>query len=188
MLLIDASSLFRCEKESVKNAKCIPANTFQSPQGVLASFYNITWVFGTAGIQGSEKLLVFADTDKQRDALLSLFYLAGHKTLKRWNASKADLQHILGKGKGQKRNIVRSKYYIANMRDDYLVLPNEIEFLKNHGWVLSAEEPLNTQPTIIFGKKPLDTLAKFTRLLIQKNEKKLLKILIHPPNKQSQIK
>jgi len=188
MILVDASSLSRCQKESVKTAKCLPSNTFQSDLGVLASFYDITWVFGTAGLQGSEELLVFADTEKQRDALLGLLYLAGHKKLWRWNAKKSELQNVLGLGKGQRRGIIRSKYYIASMRDESLVLPHELEPLKKQGWVLSAENINKTQQTIIIGKKPLDALALFTRLFMQKTEKQLLKIFIYSPIKKLSAK
>jgi len=185
MVLIDASNLLRCQKESVKKAKCIPANTFQSSQGVLASFYNITWVFGTAGIQGSEEVLVFADTEKQRDALLGLFYLAGHKTLNRWNSTKADLQELLGKGKGQKRGIIRSEYYTAIMRDKFLILPNELEALSSKGWRISSKDNTDIKQTIVTGKNPLDALARFVRLFMQKTNKKLLKVLIHLPTKNT---
>lgn len=185
MILIDASNLLRCEKESVKQAKCIPANTFQSPKGVLASFYNISWVFGTAGIQGTEELLVFADTDKQRDAVIGIFYLSGHKTLKRWNSSKTELQRLLGKGKGHKRGITRSKYFIATMRDEYLVLINELKALKKQGWRLSSKDKIDSNQIIVTGKKPLDAIARFTRLFMQKTEKQLLKIIIHLPIKNS---
>ena len=184
MLLIDASSLSQCQKDSVIGAKCLPANTFQSKKGVLASFYNIAWVFGTANIQGDEKLLVFADTEKQRDAVLGLFFLAGHKHLWRWKAKKSDLQKLLGKGVGQKRSIIRGKYYIAKMRDENLVLPKELDTLKHQGWILSNENTLKAQRTIVFGEKPLKALARFTRLLIQKTEKQYLKILIHSPDQK----
>ncbi len=184
MVLLDASNLSSCQKESVKMAKCLPANTFQSPKGVLASFYDITWVFGTTNLQGNERILVFADTEKQRDALLALLFLSGHENLWRWNAKKDDLKNILGKGSGQGRGIIRSKYYIAKMRDEYLVLPQELEALKNQGWNISNQSSLTAIKTIIIGIKPLDALARFTQLFMQKTEKHLLKILIHPPQEK----
>ncbi len=184
MVLLDASNLSSCQKESVKMAKCLPANTFQSPKGVLASFYDITWVFGTTNLQGNERILVFADTEKQRDALLALLFLSGHENLWRWNAKKADLKNILGKGSGQGRGIIRSKYYVANMRDEYLILPQELETLKNQDWITSKENKLEANKTIVFGKKPLGALARFTQLFMQKTEKHLLKILIHSPKEK----
>ncbi|MEH6458051.1 MAG: hypothetical protein V7749_17105 [Cocleimonas sp.] len=185
IILVDASNLFDCQKESVIGAKCIPANTFQSEKGELASFYHTTWVLGTAGIQGSEELLVFADNDNNRDALLGLLYLAGQKKLWRWNDKKSDLQELLGQEQGQTRSIVRSKYYTAKMRDKHLVLPKELEPLMKQGWRLSAEDKLSRKQTIVTDKLPLETLARFTRLFLLKTKNQMLKILIHSPIKES---
>jgi len=177
-ILLDASTLSNCQTESVKTAKCLPAETFQSDQNILASFYDITWVFGTAGLEGNEKLLVFADKAEQRDALIALLYLAGHSKVWRWSDSKSSLQNQLGKAKGQNRGIIRSKYYTAKMRDKNLVLRSEINKLRQKGWILSKENKRQDNPIIVYGKNPLDSLAKFTQLFINKTENEKLKILI----------
>ena len=186
MILIDASNISICQKESVKTAKCIPIKTFQSEQGELASFYHITWVLGTSGIKGSEELLVFADDDIQRDALVSLLYLAGQKKVWRWKNSKSDLQKLLGQGKGQARGIIRSKYYTARMRDKYLVLPKELELLKKQEWQITTDDKLSSNKTVIIGNQPLESLARFTRLLMKKTKTQMIKILIHSPTKLPQ--
>ena len=181
LVLVDASMLASCKSSSVIKAKCLPADTFQSKKDTLASFYDITWAFGTAGLNGSEELLIFADTENQRDALLGILYLAGHNKLWRWNAKKLKLQKLLGKSAGQTRGIIRSKIYTANMRDDRLVLPQELIALTKRGWKLSEIDTKNQiSKQIIISKKPLDAIARFIRLQINKKEEQTLKVMIDP--------
>lgn len=179
LILLDASSLTSCQAESVKMAKCLPSETFQSDKNILASFYHIAWVLGTSGLQGNEEVLVFADNEDQRDALISILYLAGQKKIWRWNANKSDLIKRFGKAKGQTRGIIRSHYYTVKMRHNTLVLMSEIESLKQQGWVLSNKDQSLHKPTIVAGKNPLDSLARFTQFFMSKTENHQLKILIH---------
>ena len=57
-LVVDTRTLSVCQKRSIASAHCLPANDLLGPDGKLASFADIFWALGTAGISGHETILV----------------------------------------------------------------------------------------------------------------------------------
>ncbi len=167
MVLVDARELAECQGSSVTGARCLPAQTFQSAQGELASFRDITWVFGTADLQHSDEVLVFADDSYQRDAVIGLLYLAGHQQLWRWPGSTKELQKVLGPSAGQTRALTRSSLYQGVMRDHFIVIEDELEGYQQTGWYLvgtDVDQTQKTQALIAAAGTPLALIALFAQL------------------------
>lgn len=182
MVLLDARNLKTCQAISVAGAKCLPANTFHSKQGDLASFYDIGWVFGTANLKETDDVLVFADQPQDRNALAGLLFLAGHHKVSYWSGKVSELQHLLGKAGGQSRGILRTRIYQGIMRDHYIVFPNEFEKLKKNGWQLALNSDfqagikLTDKKLLIAGISPIQNIATFAQLQAKGQNQLLLSI------------
>jgi len=182
MVLLDARNLKVCQTISVTGAKCLPANTFHSKQGNLASFYDIGWAFGTANLKETDDVLVFADQPQDRNALAGLLFLAGHHKVSYWSGKVSKLQNLLGSAGGQSRGILRTRIYQGIMRDHYIVSPNEFEKLKQNGWQLTLNSDfqagikLTNKKLLIAGTSPIQNIATFAQLQAKGQNQLLLSI------------
>jgi hypothetical protein len=182
MVLLDARNLKACLTSSVAGAKCLPANTFHSKKGDLASFYDIGWAFGTANLKETADVLVFADEPQDRYALSGLLFLAGHHKVSYWSGKISELQKLLGSAAGWSRGILRTNIYRGIMRDNYIALPNEIEAFQNNGWQIALTSKLNpglklkNKKLLIAGISPITNIATFAQLLAEGHYQLLLSL------------
>lgn len=179
MVLVDARSLKSCQSLSVKGAKCLPANTFYSPKGQLASFGDIRWALGTANLKESDNILVFAEKPQDRYFLAGLLFLAGQQKVSYWSGTISELQDLLGKASGQSRGILRTHIYSGIMRDHFAVLANEVKALKESGWQLSTTTKIKLnkiKKLIIMGRSPIKNLSTFAKLHAEGNHQLLVSI------------
>jgi hypothetical protein len=181
-VLVDARNLKSCQASSVTGAKCLPADTFHSKKGDLASFYDIGWAFGTANLKETDDVLVFADEPQDRNALAGLLFLAGHHKVAYWSGKVSELQKLVGSAAGQSRGILRTHIYLGIMRDNYIALSNEIESLKKKGWQVILESnlkpgfKLKNKKLLIAGKSPIKNIATFAQLQAEGKHQLLLSI------------
>jgi len=182
-VLLDAREFKTCQASSVTGAICLPTNTFHSPQGNLASFYNIAWAFSTAGLEDTDDVLIFSDKDQDRMALSGILFLSGQHKVSYWSGKVSELQKLLGESSGKSRGVIRSHIYRGTMRDNYLVLPDEIKKLQKLRWrvvgadKLSSELSLKERKLIISGKQhPIKNIAKFAELNAKGKHQLLLSI------------
>lgn len=186
VVLLDARDLKICQTSSVKDAKCLPANTFHSQKGQLASFYDIGWALGTADLKETDHVLVFADKPQDRNLLAGLLLLAGQHKISTWLGKASDLQKIFGKGAGNNRGILRTHIYSGVMRDNYIAQANEIKILQKRGWRLISESIVNSsnktiqkpidEKLIVSGSSPLKNIATFAQLQAEGQHQILLSI------------
>ena len=179
MVLLDARDLKACQTFSVKGANCLPAKTFHSKSGQLASFNDIRWALGTASLKETDNVLIFADKNEDRDLLAGLLFLAGQHKITYWNWKMSELQNLLGKASGQSRGILRTHIYSGIMRDSYIALPNEIGALQNSGWQLATTSALklnNEMKLLITGSPPIKNLSTFTKLYAEGQHQLLVSI------------
>lgn len=136
--VIDSRPLADCKRASLPGARCLPAEEFLDSRQQLPSERNILWLLGTAGLDGSESVLVVGQDATARDFVAGLLYLAGQKSVRVLTGPLPRLA-----GGGQERGMVRSAVWTAAMRD--------------HLWVLGADI-LRTRPALIdarqAGSKP----------------------------------
>ena len=140
--VIDSRPLADCRRASLAGARCLPAEDFLGPQRRLPSERDILWLLGTAGLAGSETVLVIGQDATARDFVAGLLYLAGQKSVR---ILTGPLPRLAGSAiGGQERGMVRSTVWTAPMRD--------------HLWVLGADI-LREKPTLVDAREPGQKLA-----------------------------
>lgn len=132
--VVDARAAARCAAASLPGARCIPAAELLGPHRRLASFRDILWLLGTAGLSGEEHVVVAGDPGAERDFLAGVLYLAGQR---RVSVLTRPLAGQSGLAPGQGRGAVRSVVYQAPMRDALLVLKAELAALADP-WLLDG--------------------------------------------------
>ena len=126
--VVDARAQAACMKSSLRGAHCLPAADFLGPHGRLASFRQIYWLLGTAGLSGREHVLVVGDDPTERDFVAGMLYLcgqAGVSILKPRISEGAGLRHA-SIGPGVPRAMTRNPIYQAQLRGDDVVLGSEL--------------------------------------------------------------
>jgi thiosulfate/3-mercaptopyruvate sulfurtransferase len=78
-IVVDARPLRDCEKRTITGAHCLPALDLLGPHGRLISFRNILWRLGSAGLSGSEEVVVVGDRPEVREFVGGVLYLAGQR-------------------------------------------------------------------------------------------------------------
>lgn len=77
-VVVDSRPAERCAAASIAGARCLPAEEIVGPHGRLASFRDILWFLGTAGLTGDGHVAVTGD-GVARDFLAGVLYLAGQE-------------------------------------------------------------------------------------------------------------
>lgn len=78
-VVVDARPLRACEKQTIAGAYCLPAVDLLGPHGRLISFRNIFWRLGSAGLSGSEAVIVASDRPEVREFVAGVLYLSGQR-------------------------------------------------------------------------------------------------------------
>ena len=126
--VVDVRARRACVERSIRGAHCLPAADFLGPHGRLASFRQIFWLLGTAGLSGREHVLVVGDDPTERDFVAGMLYLCGQA---RVSVLKAPIAEGAGwpaaqLGPGTPRAMTRNPVYQAAVRDDDLVLRSDL--------------------------------------------------------------
>lgn len=126
-IVVDSRPLADCKRAALPNTCCLPADDFLGPHRRMPSERDILWLLGTAGLDGSEKVLVVGQDAMARDFLAGLLYLAGQRRVR---VLQEPVPRILSgrsdAAPGQDRGIVRSAVYAAPMRAERMVLKHEL--------------------------------------------------------------
>ena len=126
-VVIDSRPLADCKQATLPNARCLPADGFLGPHRSLPSERDILWLLGTAGLDGSEAVLVVGQDAVTRDFLAGLLYLAGQRQVR---VLTEPLTHVLAgrsdAAPGQERGIIRTAVFTAPMRAERVVLKQEL--------------------------------------------------------------
>jgi len=127
-VVIDSRPLADCRQATLPNARCLPAEDFLGPQRSLPSERDILWLLGTAGLDGSEAVLVVGQDAMARDFAAGLLYLVGQRQVR---VLREPLARILSgrsdAAPGQQRGMIRTAVFAAPMRAEHLVLQQELQ-------------------------------------------------------------
>jgi thiosulfate/3-mercaptopyruvate sulfurtransferase len=133
--VVDARALDACTTRSLPGARCLPAIDVLGPHGRLAAISDVLWLLGTAGLDGSEHVLVAGDDAVERDFIAGLLYLAGQSRVSVLTEPISRL--TAGEGakwdSGAERSNTREKVYQAPVRDGLIVLRNDLAALLSEG-------------------------------------------------------
>lgn len=134
-IVLDVRALDDCRKRSLAGARCLPANDFLGPHRRLPSPRDLLWLLGTAGLNGKEAVLVVGQDATARDFVAGLLYVAGQRHVQ---ALSEPITRALESGAasepGRERGMVREVVFEMPMRDEVLVLRDEITAM--HPWPL----------------------------------------------------
>ena len=126
--VVDARTQAACMKSSLREAHCLPAADFLGPHGRLASFGQIYWLLGTAGLSGREHVLVVGDDPTERDFVAGMLYLCGQASVSILKLRISDGARLPREqvGRGVPRAMTRNPIYQAQVRGGDIVLRSEL--------------------------------------------------------------
>ncbi len=126
--VVDARAEDACLRYTVRGAHCLPAAGFLGPHGRLASFREIYWLLGTAGLSEQAHVLVVGDDPTERDFVAGMLYLCGQRKVSILTipiARGAGLEQAqMGQGTG--RGMTRNPIYLGVVREGRIVLRDEL--------------------------------------------------------------
>ncbi len=126
--VIDTRPLTNCQAASLPGARCLPPSEFLGPHGELPNERDLLWLLGTAGLDGSERVVVAGDSAGAREFVAGLLYLAGQREVRILDTALTPLiASRSGAAPGQMRALFRAVIFTAPMRDHlWIVRPHEI--------------------------------------------------------------
>ncbi len=157
-VVIDTRPLAECRRASLPGARCLPAGEFVGPRGQLPHERDLLWLFGTAGLEGSEKVLVVGTDAAARDSVAGLLYLAGQKAVHVLAAPPEAMTEP-----GMERGMMRAAVWTAPLRDELWVLGTDI--LRGHPALADARgaaPPSGARAVVVAPDAP-GALARFTQ-------------------------
>ncbi|MCC7327783.1 MAG: rhodanese-like domain-containing protein [Burkholderiales bacterium] len=127
VVIIDSRPIGDCRAKTLAGARCLPAADLLGPHRRLPDARNLLWLLGTLGLAGDEQVLVVGQDVVARDFVAGLLHVAGQRSI-------AVLTEPVGRlleggaatGAGRERGMIREKVYVTPMRDDLLVLRDEL--------------------------------------------------------------
>ncbi|MBZ0093141.1 MAG: rhodanese-like domain-containing protein [Sulfuricellaceae bacterium] len=126
--IVDARPEQACLRRTVRGARCLPAADFLGPHGRLASFREIYWLLGTAGLSEKAPVLVVGDDPSGRDFVAGMLYLCGQFRVSILtvpvSAGAGLSQDQMGQGIG--RGMTRHPIYQGAVRENRIVLRGEL--------------------------------------------------------------
>ena len=148
---IDVRPLEQCKATSLPGARCLPPTEFLGRRGQLPSERDLLWLLGTAGLDGSERVVVGGDNAGAREFVAGLLYLAGQREVRVLTTPLTPLVATRGDAApGRERALIRSAVFTAPMRDDL--------------WVVDRRE-LGEAPAIV-AADAYTAIRRFTRHLL----------------------
>ena len=129
-VVVDSRPASACATSSLPGARCLPAEDFLGPHRRMANISGMLWVLGSAGLTGDEHVLVVGDAGQDKEFVAGLLYLAGQRRVSLQTRPLAELQQAVdGPPPGRARAMTRLAVFQAPMRDDSIVLRNELRKL-----------------------------------------------------------
>lgn len=116
--VVDVRPLGQCQQTTLPGARCLPPTECLSQRGQLPSERDLLWLLGTAGLDGSERVVVAGDHASAREFVAGVLYLAGQREVRVLSIPLTPLVAARGDAApGQARALVRSTVFTSPMRD-----------------------------------------------------------------------
>ena len=126
-VVVDTRPLEACKQRTLAGAVCLPAAIFLGPHRRLPNERDLLWLLGTTGLKGDETVLVVGQDATARDFVAGLLYLSGQRNLRVLMEPVGRLlESDIGAGPGRERSFAREKVFKAPMRDELVVLRDEL--------------------------------------------------------------
>lgn len=125
--VVDSRAPEVCAAASLAGARCLAATDVLGPHERLAAFADIAWVLGSAGLEGSESVLVIGDDPRARDFVAGILYLMGQAHVAVLTRSIDGARDTLGPGRP--RAVTRTAVWQAPARAGAVVVKTELRSL-----------------------------------------------------------
>lgn len=132
VVVVDARPSADCRTKTLAGARCLPAEDFLGPHRRLPSARDLLWLLGTAGLSGEESVLVVGQDAAARDFVAGLLYVAGQRSVRVLTEPVGRaLERGAAAGSGRERGMIRETVFEAPMRDELLVLRDELRAMRS---------------------------------------------------------
>jgi len=126
-VILDVRAAADCQTGSLPGARCLPVEDVLAPHRRLANISGILWLLGTAGLEGSERVLIVGERGPQREFMAGLLYLAGQRRISILNRPLSRLTGESGDMRpGLPRSRTREAVWQAPLRADRVLLRSEL--------------------------------------------------------------
>ncbi len=116
VVFVDAGTVAKCLKAARPGALCLSLDRVLNPEGRLANMRDVRWLLGSYGLTGDERVVIYADDEKTRDAMAAIFYLAGQDQVSRLiGSAQVDLT-----GRGVAGALSRRALFVGEVRLSHL--------------------------------------------------------------------
>ena len=130
--IVDVRPLNACSHASLTDSRCIPVEDLFAPNGRLANWSGIRWALGSAGLSGTEHLLLVGEQPRRRLTMAGLLLLAGQQQISILEAPVSKyLAATVETAPGTARATVRTEVYTAAMRSELILLRDDVVRLIN---------------------------------------------------------
>ena len=129
VVIVDARPLADCREKSLAGARCLPAVEFLGPNRRLPDPRDILWLLGTAGLTGRESVLVTGGDATERDFVAGLLWVAGQRRVLVLTQPVARALDGAA-APGRERGMIREAVFETPMRDQVLVLRDELRAMR----------------------------------------------------------
>ena len=112
VVFVDAGTVAKCLEAARPGALCLSLDRVLNQEGRLANMRDVRWLLGSFGLTGDERVVIYADDEKTRDAMAAVLYLAGQDQVGRLiNSAQVDFT-----GKGVAGALSRRALFVGNVR------------------------------------------------------------------------
>lgn len=127
--IIDTRDAGACTSKTLAGARCLPVNDFMGPHDRMAGFADIAWLLGTAGIDGSEQVLIVGQQPSQRDFVAGVLHVMGQRQIAilRQPVAKLVSANLASVAGGILRSKTRLKVYMAPARSEHVIFARELD-------------------------------------------------------------
>ena len=112
VVFVDAGTVTKCLETAAPGALCLSLDRVLNKEGRLANMRDVRWLLGSFGLTGDERVVIYADDEKTRDAMAAVLYLAGQNRVGRLiNSAQVDFT-----GKGAAGALSRRALFVGKVR------------------------------------------------------------------------
>ena len=140
-VFVDTRDAGTCAGSSVEGALCMEPAQFLHPDGTPARFRDINWLAGTFGLDTLSTAIVFGDDESDNDFVAGILFLLGQSRIVIWWGDPGALLEGRKRGAGRQRGILRSRFFVTPMRDEYIALDDDVRRFFESGPVVRLDYP-----------------------------------------------
>lgn len=126
-VIVDSRPAEQCRQRTLPGARCLPAEDLLGPHRRLPNARDLLWLLGTVGLTGAERVLVVGDDPQARDFVAGVLFVAGQRQV---HVVTDPVKRLLASGRaagpGAERAFTRTAVFVAPMRDERLILREEL--------------------------------------------------------------